>query len=390
MKRPSNQELPFFLYGFRPFFLGAALFAGVAVPLWIIMLSGVSNIAFHLDPREWHVHEMVFGFLPAVITGFILTAIPNWTDRPPISGVPLMLLFTLWIAGRLSMGCPWMPDTIAAIVDGSFLLTMAGVVWREILLGQVWDRAPMGILISLYAVANILFHVLVLKGAETDVASRMALALIMILLALIGGRIVPSFTEDFFEEAGLTKKPAAFSSYDGLAIILVVVGAMAWVGQPQNFVSGWILLAAGLANLVRLFRWHGWVTWREPLILILHVGYGWLSLSFLILGGSILGFGLSSEDAVHALTTGAVGVMTLAIMTRASLGHTGRPKHAGNMTVLIYVLVNLGAILRVLAPTIDIQATITLAAATLCWSGAYLLFAGVYGPLLFQPSLDDD
>ena len=353
------------------------------------MLAGIGNIAFPLVPREWHVHEMVFGFLPAVITGFILTAIPNWTDRPPISGPPLMWLFLLWAAGRLSMGCPWCTSTSTAFVDSAFLLVVAGIVWREIFAGRAWDRAPMGVLISLYAVANSLFHVLNVKGAETDVASRMALGLIMILLTLIGGRITPSFTADFFEVTGTTKKPAVFSLCDGSSITFVVVGAIAWISKPHHVATGWILVAAGLANLIRLFRWNGWATWREPLVLILHVGYGWLSLSLLILGSSILGIGLSGEDALHALTTGAVGVMTLAVMTRASLGHTGRPKRAGTMTVEIYLLVNLGALLRLLAPTVDSQNTILLAAATLCWSGAHLLFAGVYGPILFRPSLDE-
>ena len=150
-----------------------------------------------------------------------------------------------------------------------------------------------------------------------------------------------------------------------------------------------MLVAAGLANLARLSRWHGWVTWREPLVLVLHLGYGWLALSLLILGSAILGIGLPTEDAVHALTTGAVGVMTLAVMTRASLGHTGRPKHAGPMTVLIYTLVTVGALLRVFGPITDLPTTLVLGLAAVGWSGAYALFAVLYGPFLLRSSLDD-
>ena len=218
----------------------------------------------------------------------------------------------------------------------------------------------------------------------------MALGLVMILLALIGGRITPGFTEDFFDEAGITKQPALFSRFDGVSILLVAAAAISWLIQPQHMVTGWILVTAGLTNLIRLSRWQGWKTWREPLVLILHIGYAWLSLSFLILGGSILGFGLSPENAIHALTTGAVGTMTLAVMTRATLGHTGRQKHAGPMTVLIYFLVNLGAMLRLLAPLIDGSTTLILALATVGWSGAYLLFAVIYGPFLFRSSLDTE
>jgi uncharacterized protein involved in response to NO len=148
-------------------------------------------------------------------------------------------------------------------------------------------------------------------------------------------------------------------------------------------------VVAGLANLGRLVRWHGWLTWREPLVLILHVGYGWFALSLLILGGAILEIGLPKEDAMHAFTSGAVGAMTLAVMTRASLGHTGRPRHAGPMTVFIYILVNVGAVLRVFGPMTGLPTNLVLGLAAGSWSGAYLLFAMVYGPFLLRASLDE-
>jgi uncharacterized protein involved in response to NO len=171
-------------------------------------------------------------------------------------------------------------------------------------------------------------------------------------------------------------------------VVLVGIAAVAWIVQPQAMVTGWLLLTAGSVNLGRLSRWYGWVTWREPLVLILHLGYGWLALSLIALGGAILELGLPTTDAVHALTTGAVGVMTLAVMTRASLGHTGRLKHAGPLTVCIYFLVNLGAMLRVFGPSLD-SSTFILGLAAMSWSGAYLLFTLVYGPFLLHQSLDD-
>ena len=194
---PSYQGPAVFSYGFRPFFLGAALFAGVAVPVWILVLAGVGESTFLYPARDWHVHEMVFGFLPAVITGFLLTAIPNWTDRPPIRGHELMLLVTLWLAGRLLIAMPWFTPLVSAIVDVGFLVAVAGLVWREIATTKSWDRAPMGVLVSLLAGTNILFHVLNLSGKETDLPERMALAMVMMLLALIGGRVTPILPVNF-------------------------------------------------------------------------------------------------------------------------------------------------------------------------------------------------
>lgn len=389
-KRSRIQGLAFFSYGFRPFFLSAAVFAGVALPIWAMILSGADNTHFLYPPREWHVHEMIFGFLPAVIAGFLFTAMPNWTDRPPIKSLPLMLVWILWLAGRLIIAIPWPPPFVCAIIDGAFLVTLAIIVWREIAIGKAWDRSPIGILISLYAIANLLFHVQALSDVATDLPERIALSVTIMLLALIGGRVIPSFTLDFLSEHGMAQQPSSFSRFDGAAILLAAIAVVAWMVQPQSMVTASLLTLAGLVNLVRLLRWYGWMTWREPLVLILHLGYGWLAISLIILGGAILGLGMRTEDAVHAFTTGAVGAMTLAIMTRASLGHTGRPRHASPMTVIIYVLVNLGAMLRVFGPATDLSTSLILGLSAIVWSGAYLLFAIVYGPFLLRPSLNEE
>jgi uncharacterized protein involved in response to NO len=389
MDKSSDHGPAFFSYGFRPFFLGAAIFSGVAVPAWILLFVGGGDHTFLYAPQDWHVHEMLFGFLPAIITGFLLTAIPNWTERAPVRGMSLMLLWALWLAGRLVIAIPWFTPVVSVIVDAAFLVVVAAIVWREIAAGGSWSLGPMGGLISLYAGANILFHVLALRGAPTDLPERTALALVMVLLALIGGRVTPNFTRNFMVQEGMTERPAPFSYFDGVSVVLVGVAAAAWTVQPQAMATGWTFVAAGLINLGRLLRWRGWMIWREPLVLILHVGYGWLVMSLLALGGTILGLGIDTANAVHVLTTGAVGVMTLAVMTRASLGHTGRPLHAGSLTVVIYALVTLGAMLRVFVPSADFPAHIMLGMAAVAWSGAYLLFAVVYGPLLIRPSIDE-
>lgn len=389
IEQPGYQGPAFLSYGFRPFFLCTALFAGVAIPIWALIVTGAGEATFLYAPRDWHAHEMLFGFLPAVITGFLLTAIPNWTERPPLRGVPLFLLVALWLSGRLAIAIPWPAPLVSAVVDSTFLVVLAAFVWREITAGKAWDRTPIGVIISLYAGANILFHILALRGAETDLPERMPLSLMMMLLALIGGRIIPTFTNDYLAQQGIPEQSASFSRFDGLSILLVAMAAIAWTAQPQAMATGWVLVAAGLIHAIRLSRWRAWTAWREPLVLILHLGYGWLALSLLLLGGSIFGLGLQTTDAVHALTTGAMGAMTLAVMTRASLGHTGRPLHADPMTVVIYVLVNLGALLRVFGPVTGLPTNLMLGLAATAWSGAYLLFAALYGPLLTRRSIDE-
>lgn len=380
----------FWSYGFRPFFLSAAIFVGVAIPAWIWLLAGAEGVPMHYRLREWHMHEMVFGFLSCVITGFLLTALPNWTERPPMSGKPLLLLWLLWLGGRVSILVSGIPPLILVLIDGIFLVVVAAVVWREIVVGQAWDRVPLGVLISLYAFANLIFHGFWMSGAAVDVAVRLGLSIFMVLLALIGGKITPGFTEDYFEAKGIAKQPAPFSPFDGFSILLLGVTGVAWMIAPESREVGAAFVGVGVLHLVRMSRWYGWLAWRKPLVVILHVGYGWLALSFLVIGGAMLGVGIHQEDAIHALTTGAVGVMTLAVMTRASLGHTGRPKHAGLLTIMMYLLVNLGAILRVFGPSLDLSSTHSLVFAAGCWSGAYLLFVIGYGPMLLSPSLEEE
>jgi uncharacterized protein involved in response to NO len=388
---PPYEGPPFLSYGFRPFFLGAALFGTVSVLVWVAIYAGHGQAEFLYPPREWHVHEMLFGFIPALIAGFLLTALPNWTDRMPLRGALLLTLFLLWIAGRLFLAAPWCGATVAAVIDGGFLLVLAAYVWREVLVAHCWDRAPIGILVTGYAGANILFHLSALHGNPTDLPERLALAVMTLMLTVIGGRLTPAFTIEYLEQRNESRLPAVFTRFDGVVILTVLLAMIVWVVRPESTGAGATLIAAGLASVTRLFRWCGWRTWREPLVLILHVGYGWVGLYLLALGAAVLGKGFHPTNAVHFLTSGAMGAMTLAVMTRASLGHTGRPRHADRLTVVIYVLVNVAAVLRIVAPNPDAPSVLTytiLGLSALGWSGAYLLFAVAYGLYLLRPSLD--
>ena len=296
------------------------------------------------------------------------------------------------MAGRVALAVGGIAPLLAAFVDGAYLVALASFLWRELGAGRSWTQTPVGVIISLYAVANILFHARAVNGMATDLPERFALSLLMLLLTVIGGRLTPNFTRESLIQERVSTLPPPFSRFDALGIGLVVLAAVAWIGWPESMASGGLLMAAGAVNLTRLWRWQGRLAWRDSLVLMLHLGYGWLALSMLALGAASLGMGVQTASAVHALTTGAVGAMTLAVMTRASLGHTGRPKHADVPTKTIYILVNLGGLLRVLAPTPDAPTTLTpvmLGLAALCWSGAYLLFAVIYGPYLLRPALDE-
>ena len=389
---PPYVGLALLSYGFRPFFLGAALFGGLAIPLWVGVFVGAMSMDALYPPREWHVHEMLFGFIPALIAGFLLTAIQNWTDRMPLRGMPLLVLFLVWLAGRLFIATGWLGLSIVTAIDGAFLVLLAAYVWREVLLGRVWDRAPIGVLVTLYAGTNIFFHLSALRGLPTDLPERLALSIMTMMLTVIGGRLTPTFTREYLEQQNETRLPVMFSLVDGVVIISVLVAVLSWVVQPERLWTGIFLIVAGAGSIIRLLRWRGWLTWREPLVLILSIGYGWVGLYLLALGGSILGIGFSQANAVHLLTSGAMGAMTLAVMTRASLGHTGRPRYADRVTVVIYLLVNVAAILRICVPSVDNPTVLThviLGLSAFGWSGAYLLFALVYGPYLIRPSVDE-
>jgi uncharacterized protein involved in response to NO len=368
-------------FGFRPFFLMGAVWAALAVPIWIWSFLGGAAPALG---RDWHVHEMLFGFLAAVVAGFLTTAIPNWTGRMPVIGGPLAGLAGLWLAGRLAMLFEDALGPVSAAVDSAFLVVFAGVVWREVLAGRNWRNVPVGVLVSLMALANVAFH---LEGHlwSSGLGERLALGAAAVLLALIGGRITPSFTRNWLRARSLRPEPAATGRLDQAALGLTGAAALLWVLLPDAKAAGAALLVAGLANLVRLVRWRGWAAWREPLVWILHVGYGWLAAGLVLLGASRLDPAVPRTAGVHALTAGAVGVMTLAVMSRATRGHTGRQLAAGAATTAIYAAINLAAGLRVAAPFAGALQPALLIASASVWSLAFGGFALSYGPMLTRP-----
>lgn len=378
---------PFLERGFRPFFLGAALFAAFALPVWVLVLGLGLAIPTHLAPRDWHIHEMIFGYVAAVIAGFLLTAVPNWTGRLPVAGRALGGLFGLWVAGRVAMGISGIAGggvpVIAASIDAAFLVVLAGVAWREVMAGKNARNLPICGLVSLLAAANIGFHVASLQEGDTGLFQRLALAVIAGLITLVGGRIVPSFTRNWMVKAGMTALPAPFDIVDKAAMAVSAVTLVLWVALPETR-TGAVLFGLGAIALgIRLLRWRGWATAGDHLVLILHVGYAWLPVWFGLM--ALHGFwpeAIDNSTAMHAMTAGAAGTMTIAVMTRASLGHSGRALTADRLTSSLYALIVAGAALRILAPFLPVDYVSALTTSGLMWSGGFALFAVGYGSML--------
>jgi uncharacterized protein involved in response to NO len=366
---------------FRPFFLFSA-WAALAVPLWVAAYLGWLP---HFT-RDWHVHEMQFGYLSGVIAGFLLTAVPNWTGRLPVTGAPLAALFALWLAGRIAMLLSPANNAAASVIDSLFLFALAAIIAREVLAGRNIRNLPVCVLVSILGVANVLSHLGPYDAGLARLGERIGLAVVAMLVTLIGGRIVPSFTRNWMAKRKLAPEPASPGPFDIATLATTGAALLLWLIWPMAWPAGGALMLAGVLNLIRLARWRGWTTSAEALVLVLHAGYLWLGVAITLIGTSILAADIVPATAgVHALTAGAFGVMTLAVMTRASLGHTGRPLAATPAISAIYLLVNIGAAIRTAAPFFPDQYATWLAVAAAFWSGSFVLFALVYAPLLLLP-----
>lgn len=375
-------------FGFRPFFLFGAVWAGAAMAFWIAMLSGWAGPPMRFSPVDWHAHEMLFGYLPAAIAGFLLTAVPNWTGRYPITGWPLAGLFALWLAGRavLLFGAA-LPALAAAAIDVSFLVVLAVAIAREIAAGKSWRNLKVLGLIASLAFANGLFHAEALGGgfAADGVGARLATAVAVMLIIVIGGRIVPSFTRNWLaKHAPGRDEPTPFGRFDTVSMALSLAALASWaIARTYEFTT-FACLIAGALNTIRLARWQGWRCGGEALVWILHVGFAFVPLGFLLLAAStVFPEAINPLAAQHAFMAGAIGVMTLAVMSRASAGHTGRALHASPAVVAIYLCVIASALLRTGSGLVAAPHWL-LGAAAFAWIAAFAGFAMVHAPLLIR------
>lgn len=372
-------------YGFRPFFLLGSLYAGLAVLAWLPMFYGELELSTAFVPRDWHIHEMLYGYLSAVITGFLLTAVPNWTGNLPLQGKPLLVLVLVWIAGRVAVTVSaWIGWEAAAVIDNAFLLLVGGAIAREIIKGRNWRNLKVLIAVAILVAGNIVFHIEAHVLGAADYGIRFGIAATMMLIMLIGGRIVPSFTRNWLSRENPGRLPAAFGPFDVVSMISAAIALVAWIVAPGWAVTGAALIAAGLLQAVRLGRWAGDRTWRDRLVLILHIAYLFVPIGFVLTGLASLDI-LPTGAGIHAWTGGAMGVMTLAVMSRASLGHTGRALVASTATQALYGLVVAAALTRICAAVHPAWNDTLLHLAGFAWAGAFLGFGLTYWNVFTRP-----
>ena len=375
---------------FRPFFLAAAVWAALALALWIVLFMAGGTLPSRFDALSWHIHAMLFGFVPAAIAGFMLTAIPSWTGRAPIQGPQLVGLAGLWLVGRIAcLVSGFLPLWLGAALDLAFPFALCAYAAREIIAAHNWRNLMMPVPIAVLGIANLLMY-LELAGnhVPNGLGWRLAIAAVIILISAIGGRIIPAFTRNWLVKRGVTVLPAAHDMFDHIALAVLHTGLLGWAFFPASKPVGAILVTAAALNLWRLARWRGLATIAEPLLAILHVGYAWVVLGTALLGASLLTAAVSESAAIHAFTAGAIGTMVLAVMTRVVRGHTGRALEADRVTIMIYFLITAAGALRVVAECLSDIAMIVLAISAVLWVASFGLFAVSYGPMLLQPRID--
>lgn len=375
--RPPYSGPPLFSYGFRPFFLLAGLFAVFVVPLWMLVWSGHVTLSGSFSPVDWHIHEMLFGYTSAVIAGFLFTAIPNWTGRLPTRGWPLMMLATLWALGRIAVaGGLGLGPVQVMVLDCAFMALIGAMVVTEIVAGRNWSNLKVVVPVLLYLAANVTFHLEVMAQGQAAIGRRLGFAMVVMLILLIGGRIIPSFTRNWLVKRGPGLLPAPFGRLDAASLGATLLALMLWVALPDAEVSASGMMLAGLVQVIRLSRWLGWRTLASPLLLILHLAFAFLPCGLFALG--LAGFGIiPAAVGLHLLGIGGIGGMTLAVMMRASLGHTGRALEIGPMLAAAFACVALAAMVRASATD---ETGLWLAAAL--WAVGFSAFLGHYAPIL--------
>lgn len=389
--RPGEtQPIAFLSVAFRPFFLLGSLWSALALGIWVASLGAGFPIPAHLPAMEWHIHEMLFGFGGAAIAGFLLTAVANWTGRPPVRGVPLAALVLLWCLGRAANLAPTLPPWLVASVDCLFPLCVAILVARELIAAGNRRNLVMVALLLLFGCADLLMY---LEMGDINlppgVGWRLALAIVVGLIALIGARIIPAFTRNWLGRHDLRSPPDEPLALARAAPVVLLAGLAAWAIAPDARGGGWALVVGAALTAARLLYWQGWRTRSDALVLVLHLGYFWMAAGSLLLAlATLVPEHVPQTLAIHALTAGAIGTMVLAVMSRVCRGHTGRALVADRLTVAIYAAINLSALVRVAAPFAPGDPMPFIQASAIFWITAYLLFAAWSLPIVLRPRPD--
>lgn len=391
--RTATEPVPvLFRYGFRPFFLLAGI-AGVGfLAAWLAVLVTGEWPDGAMGASRWHAHEMLFGFAAAAIAGFLLTAVPSWTGTTALSGGPLVGLVLLWLAGRVAM-FPWagVPALPAALIDTAFFPALGMALARPLLAAGKLRNTAFLALLGLLTAGNGLIHLDHLNWVEEggDLGLSLTVGVVLMMVTVIGGRILPAFTRNGLAAqriaADVVSRPWVERPVLGLTAALIPLELF----LPDAAVTGWIALAAAVAHAVRLAGWQGWKAWRQPILWILHVGYCWIVVGLTLKGLSLVTDAVPGSAGIHALTAGAFATMILAVMSRAALGHTGRPLVASRTTVASYVVLTIAAACRVASPLLPVEWIWPgLMAAGAVWVVAFSLYLAAYAPVLLSPRAD--
>ncbi|UWM84912.1 NnrS family protein [Rhizobium sp. SRDI969] len=377
----SRDGLVLFSYGFRPFFLAAALWAILSMLLWTSFLTMDLPVATQYGTLYWHAHEMLFGFAPAILTGFLLTAIPNWTGRLPIAGRRLIALFSLWCAGRIAMLVSGSVGVMAAaLVDGLFLPAMLVICTREVVAGRKWKDLKVVAGLLVLSVANACFQLQVVQRESPELPIRLGLGAYVLLVTIVGGRILPSFTRNWINQFGRTDFPVPYNRFDAATITIGAASLGVWSIGPESFLSGLLGLAATMLNLIRLVRWRGWTTWPEPIVFVLHAAFAFVPLGFAAI--ALQAIGLPELAVLHVFAIGSISLMMLAVMTRASRGHTGRKLTSAPVTNISYVVLGAVALVRPAAELLPEYSAPVLLVAAAGWIAAFSLFIVEHASML--------
>jgi uncharacterized protein involved in response to NO len=376
-----------FALGFRPFFLAAAIFAVVLMAQWVLTFVGNLEFASYYGAIGWHSHEMIFGYAVAVIAGFLLTAVRNWTDIQTAAGAPLAGLTALWFAARLMPFFPGaFPPWLIAVVDLAFLPALAIALSIPLLRSGQRRNLIFLPLLGALAAADLLVHLELTgyAGSSARAGTFLGLNLIILLIVIMGGRVIPFFTEHALAGVIPKRRPAI----EWLSVASATAFVVAELLLPDSMLAGGLAALAAVSNGIRLIGWYTNRYWRVPLLWVLHMGYAWVVTGFCLKALAAIGL-ISPQFIVHAFTVGGIGVLTLGMMARVSLGHTGRPLKVSTLVALAFVLINLAAVLRGILLIIFPQwlPQFVVVSGSL-WVAAFALFFVIYAPILTQPRID--
>jgi uncharacterized protein involved in response to NO len=378
-------------YGFRPFFLAAGLSAAVLIPWWAGAVAWGFPLSTNWPPMLWHGHEMLFGFIVAAIAGFLLTAVPSWTGARGFSGRPLVLLTAIWMLGRILVATSalWPLPWVAGF-DLLFLPALAALVLPPLARARNRNTPLLAVLTVLW-LTNAAFYWGLFRGNEQLAlhALTVGIDVVLVLVTIIGGRIIPAFTSAALKQRGISSAVHAWRGMTPLAIGVMVVVTIVDLWRPDTPIAGAIAAAAALIQAVRFAQWQGHRTLRMPIVWVLHLAYLWLPLGLALKAVALLTGMAFAAFYLHALTIGAAATMIVGVMTRASLGHTGRPLVVAWPTVCAYGLLMAAVIARVFGPaTLPLSYSEVIVLAASLWTAAFVLYLYVYAPILWSPRAD--